>query len=83
MADTFSLKITDKVLYIQHLDRSRYDSTDLFRFNDDKCNTQNISVLGKLRFDDLQSANHVAYKSGYLYLAAGLGGVKVIRVDVE
>ena len=33
MGDTLSLKITDKVLYIQHLDRSRYDSTDLFRFN--------------------------------------------------
>ena len=31
MGDTFSLKITDKVSYIQHLDRSRYDSTDLFR----------------------------------------------------
>ena len=25
MGDTFSLKITDKVLYIQYLDRSRYD----------------------------------------------------------
>ena len=31
MGDTLSPKITDKVLYIQHLDRSRYDSTDLFR----------------------------------------------------
>ena len=31
IGDTLSLKITDKVLYIQHLDRSRYDSTDLFR----------------------------------------------------
>ena len=26
----------DKVLYIQHLDRSRYDSSDLFRFNGTK-----------------------------------------------
>jgi len=31
MGDTFSLKITGKVSYIQHLDQSRYDSTDLFR----------------------------------------------------
>ena len=31
MGDTLSLKITNKVLYIQHLVRSRYDSTDLFR----------------------------------------------------
>ena len=34
MGDTFSLKITNKVLYIQHLDRSRYDSTGLFRIID-------------------------------------------------
>ena len=33
MGDTLSPKITDKVLYIQHLNRSRYDSTDLFSFN--------------------------------------------------
>ena len=32
MGDTHSPKITDKVLYIQHLNRSRYDSTDFFRF---------------------------------------------------
>ena len=45
MGDTFSLKITDKVLYIQHLDRSRYDSTDLFRFNDHGINhDDNISM---------------------------------------
>ena len=31
MGDTLSHKITEKALYIQHLDRSRYDSTDLFR----------------------------------------------------
>ena len=33
MGDTLSPKITDKVLYIQHLNRSRYDSTDFFRLN--------------------------------------------------
>ena len=31
MGDTLSFKINNKVLYIQHLDRSRYDSTDFFR----------------------------------------------------
>ncbi len=31
MGDTLSLKITNKVLHIQPLDRSRYDSTDFFR----------------------------------------------------
>ena len=48
MGDTFSLKITDKVSYIQHLDRSRYDSTDLFRFkvifNPVKCQIDGVFV---------------------------------------
>jgi len=39
-------------------------------------------MLGKLRFGDLQSANHVAYKKRYLYIAAGLGGVKVVKVKI-
>ncbi len=43
---------------------------------------QTITLLGQLRFDDLQSANHVDYRNGYLFVAAGLGGVKVVEVNV-
>jgi len=49
-------------------------------FTDNNCNPQPITLLGKLRFDNLQSANHVAYRGDYLFVAAGLGGVKVLRV---
>jgi hypothetical protein len=42
---------------------------------------QQITMLGRLRFDDLQSANHVAYRSGHLFIAAGLGGLKIVKVD--
>jgi hypothetical protein len=35
MGDTLSLKIIDIILYIQHLYRSRYDSTNLFRITGD------------------------------------------------
>lgn len=41
---------------------------------------QQITVLGKLRFTDLQSVNHVEYDGEYLYVAAGLGGLKIVRV---
>jgi hypothetical protein len=40
-----------------------------------------IGVLGKLRFSDLQSANHVAYKDGLLIVASGLGGLKVVKLQ--
>ncbi len=44
---------------------------------------QTITMLGKLRFSNLQSVNHVAYSSqdGYLIIAAGLGGLKMVKVN--
>lgn len=40
-----------------------------------------IELLGFLKFDDLQSANHVSYRNKMLVVAAGLGGVKAVRLD--
>jgi hypothetical protein len=44
---------------------------------------QTITMLGKLRFANLQSANHVVYSSNnkYLIVAAGLGGLKIVQVN--
>lgn len=44
---------------------------------------QTITMLGKLRFANLQSANHVAYSADkkYLIVAAGLGGLKIVQVN--
>ena len=39
-----------------------------------------INVLGQLQLDDHQSVNHAKYKDGYLIVASGLGGVKIIKV---
>jgi hypothetical protein len=50
------------------------------RFDKSGCASQDIAVEGKLRFAALQSANHVSFRGDYLFVAAGLGGVKVVRV---
>jgi len=42
---------------------------------------QQLTLLGRLRFGALQSVNHVAYKSDHLFVAAGLGGLKIVRVE--
>lgn len=39
-----------------------------------------FTVLGRLRFADLQSVNHVAFDGNTLVVAAGRGGVKVVSV---
>jgi hypothetical protein len=41
---------------------------------------QQITMLGKLKFGNLQSVNHVAYRSSHLFIAAGLGGLKIVKV---
>jgi hypothetical protein len=40
-----------------------------------------LTVLGKLQFASLQSANHVAYDGSVLLVASGLGGTKVVTVN--
>lgn len=41
---------------------------------------QTITMLGRLRFGNLQSVNHVAYQGRYLIIAAGRGGLKIVQV---
>lgn len=43
-------------------------------------NSITVELLGYLQFDDLQSANHVVYRKGSLFVAAGLGGVKAVEL---
>ena len=40
-----------------------------------------LTVLGKLRFSNLQSVNHVAFNGSSLVIASGLGGVKIVSVN--
>lgn len=49
-------------------------------YNQDDMNEE-PQVLGMIQFDDELSANHVLYRSGRMYVASGLGGVKMIKVN--
>ena len=42
-----------------------------------------ITLLGRLRFDNLEAANHVAYKDHYLVIASGLGGIKTVEIRLD
>lgn len=44
------------------------------------CEVDNLELLGKLRFGDLESANHVVYRHDLLFVAAGTGGLKIVAV---
>ena len=79
---TNSVTVDGDLMFISNGEAGVYVAQGSASFNDNNCNPQSITVLGKLRFDNLQSANHVAYESGYLYVAAGLGGVKIVLVSI-
>ena len=80
---TNSVTVDGNLMFISNGEAGVYVAQGSASFNDNNCNPQSITVLGKLRFDNLQSANHVAYESGYLYVAAGLGGIKIVLVNIN
>ena len=40
-----------------------------------------LILLGQLKFDNLQSVNHVEFENEMLFIAAGLGCLKIVRMD--
>lgn len=51
------------------------------RFDSKNCAISNLRELGKLRFKQHQSVNHVVYRSDLLFIATGTGGLKVLTVQ--
>jgi hypothetical protein len=52
----------------------------MFEF-DDKKDLMGVEVVGRLDLGDNESINHVIYRSGYLMVASGQGGTKLIEVS--
>jgi hypothetical protein len=51
--------------------------------SDAPAGSMTVTTLGKLRFANFQSANHVAFDGNTLVVAAGKGGVKIVAVDYK
>lgn len=78
---TNAVAVDGDLMFISNGEAGVYVARASKDFSKTRCNEpQQITMLGRLRFDDLQSANHVAFKNDHLVVAAGLGGVKVVRV---
>ena len=77
---TNAVTVDGDLMFISNGEAGVYAARATQPFATSGCATQQLSVVGKLRFDDLQSANHVSYRGDYLVVAAGLGGVKIVRV---
>ncbi|MEK6748361.1 MAG: hypothetical protein AABY83_04055 [Pseudomonadota bacterium] len=42
----------------------------------------NLHVVGKLQFNGDQSVNHIVYRADMLFVAGGLGGRKILTVNI-
>lgn len=70
-----------KTLFMANGEAGVYVASAATKFDSKDCEIDDLKLVGRLRFDDLQSVNHVAYKSDILFIASGLGGLKIVSVD--
>lgn len=78
---TNAVSVDDELIFISNGEAGIYVAEGSKEFDTVRPGESvNISLLGRLAFDDLESANHVYYKSKIVTVAAGRGGIKSIEV---
>lgn len=80
-----AVSVDDDLMFISNGEAGVYvaQESNGNEFEDlDSTSTVSLTELGKLQFDSLQSVNHVAYKSKKLFIASGLGGLKIVTIVV-
>jgi len=70
-----------KLLFMSNGEAGVYMAQSSDRFSSSGCDVDDLAMIGSLRFDDEQSVNHVAYKNGVLFIASGLGGLKICSIE--
>jgi outer membrane protein assembly factor BamB len=80
---TNAVTVDEDLMFISNGEAGVYIARGSEEFKDTGCSPQTIEQIGRLEFPDLQSANHVEFENDHLIIAAGLGGVKVVRVKVR
>jgi hypothetical protein len=78
---TNAVAIDQDLLFISNGEAGVYMAQGSAAFSATGAETQQtITMIGRLRFANLQSVNHVAIQNKYLIIAAGLGGLKIVQV---
>ena len=72
-----------KTLYMSNGEAGVYVAWTRDKFDSRDCDVDDLELIGQFRFDDLQSVNHVKVDKNYLFVAGGLGGLKILRVSED
>jgi hypothetical protein len=78
---TNAASVDGKLMFMSNGEAGVYVASSDNRFDSNSCEIDNLQMLGHFRFDEDQSVNHVAYKNGVLFIASGLGGLKICTVE--
>ncbi len=77
---TNSVSVDENKIFISNGEAGVYVAEASINLEDYTSGTFDVTMLGKIQFDDLQSVNHVGYRNKILVVAAGTGGVKVVSL---
>jgi hypothetical protein len=81
---TNAVTVDEDLMFISNGEAGVYVAAGDADFAGTPCDAQqNITMLGHLGFDDLESVNHVDYENKRLLVAAGLGGLKIVQIQVR
>lgn len=80
---TNAATVDKRLLFMANGEAGVYVGISDTKFDSKDCDVDNLRLLGQFRFDDLQSVNHIHYKHNVMFIASGLGGLKILTVDVN
>jgi len=76
---TNAATIDKRLLFMANGEAGVYVGISDTKFDSKDCDVDNLRLLGKFRFGDLQSVNHINYKGKVMFIASGLGGLKILN----
>ena len=69
-----------KTLYMSNGEAGVYVAYTRDKFDSRDCDVDDLQLIGQFRLDDLESVNAVKVEKDYLFIAGGLGGLKILEV---
>ncbi|NOZ75213.1 MAG: hypothetical protein GXO90_07515 [FCB group bacterium] len=78
---TNSVSADKRLMFMANGEAGVYVAATDANINSNNCSLDNLHMVGKFRFGSQQSANHVEFNDNILFVASGLGGLKILTVE--
>ncbi len=80
---TNSVTADKRLVFMADGEAGVYVAATESNLNSNSCSLDEFRMVGKFRIGDGISANHVEYNNDVLFVASGLGGLKILTVDMN